>query len=674
MELDFKYPGIILIIALIAAYFIIKFYMSKENLNRKSYSYLFVLKYIFFSLLILFVFDPVITRTSYTEKTRKHLVMFDNSRSLGLNDPSDSVLFKTAASEIIKEKSFVPYVFGNDLRPLSQTGRLDFQDGFTNISNGELTATIEKIIPEENIRSLVILTDGNFTDADNLSLKFGLPVNIIYGSLKSAEPDIFFDDLIYRDNPLDDEETKFTAIIGCAGNNAGGNFTLKVSEKGKTIKTLTVRIPENNSFVSVNVELPELTNDFRELEFSIDPLEKEKNTFNNKKSAYQKKLRSTDNFLIMANSPSLDLAFLLKLLKTEGYNFSIVYENYASDSVISKNYRSLICFGCPSSSSGKSTSELINKFSSKMFFLNKSTNPAKLNSLLKTGLTSFNYVPAEGKLIETKSGEGGFLLSRASKPIILERMPEVTYNSAFFPAENIFRSLLDISNSLNSKAVYQFKDAKSGIYIVNFSSFWKLLFNDSDDNSGRLIINLIDLLSSDGSRDRIRIGSLKDEYYSGEKIFFKGKILDENSRSSENAGVELYINENSMKSKFRYEKNEYISEIFIKEPGIYSAAVTLTEGGGKVTVKNIDFKIIENDIETQKLGADTTFIKNFTAARDGMIIPPDSAKAYLAGLTGKTDTIAAVRQFNFTRNIFYFIILAAVFLFELTYRKYKDLS
>ncbi|MBU4487189.1 MAG: hypothetical protein KKD38_09710, partial [Candidatus Delongbacteria bacterium] len=321
MTIDLKYPGVLLIISLFLVYFIVKFYLMKADLKTKNKFLFFSQKYVFFSLLLLLIFEPVLTKISYDERTEKRLLLFDNSRSVALNNPTDTILFKEIANGVLKDSSFLAYTFGDGIKRISDVKQLDFNDRFTKISTNEMNDLIKNSISKENIKSVIIFGDGNFNDADNFSLKNNLPVNIIYGSLKYSESDIFLSDLIYTDNPAGEEETRFSAVVGYNGRIKNGDFTLNIYEKGKIIKTVRQNIPDPDTFVTVKAELPKLSGDFREIEFSINPLSDEKNIFNNKKSAYQRKLSSTGNFLIIANSPSLDLSFFIKLLKSNGYNF-----------------------------------------------------------------------------------------------------------------------------------------------------------------------------------------------------------------------------------------------------------------------------------------------------------------------------------------------------------------
>jgi len=673
MFFELKYPGFFLAAALIAVYFAVKYYLSSDGLSKKSRLLLFILKYIFLSMTVLFVFDPESVRTVSEERLEKHLVLFDNSRSMMLNDPADSVSIRRTLPGIATDNSFIVCTFGENSKLLTDTARLNFKEDFTNISGQETTSLIDRLISENNVKSINLVTDGNFSDADNLSLKNNIPLNIIYSSLKSPEPDIYIEDLIYQDDHGDDD-SRFMIVAGCRGAAVKGDFKLNIYEKGKLIKSISRKIPEPGSFISVKTELQAVSGDLRETEFVIEPLANEMNTFNNRKTAYQRRPVSSGRILLIADTPSLDMTFLTRLLKKGGYNFTSVYENSVSDSIRSGRFESLLALGSPTSYTDPETVSFMAKFKSKMFFVSSKTDLSKLNRVTDAGINSFRYVPAEGRIIENPSGEGSFLLTRFSAPVLLNGMPEIFYNSVFSPDEAKFRPLMLLSNSSKSKAVYHSVKGAENVIIANFSSFWKISFNDESDNFSRLMFNILDLMSADRSYDRIRISPVKEEFYAGEKIVFKGKIMDAKLEPVENCDAELFVRENSLNTKFAYFNKEYSAEMYIAEPGMYSADIKAVTGGTEEIKKNISFKIVRNDLETRSIGADTVFIRNFTGARNGVMLPLSKAAEFLNEKRDKTEIIKKTVRFNYTRNFYFFILLAAVFLIELAYRKYKDLS
>lgn len=662
MILEFKYPGIFLAAALVLTFFAVRLYLNRESVKPKTKYILFSLKYLFLGLFALYVFQPVIVRTDTQNEPVKHLILFDNSRSVILNDRSDSVSFKELAEYVDGNENFESYIFGKYAKKLESPDMLDFRDGFTNIPE-----------PDGEFRSITLVTDGNFSDAANYSLKPGVPVNIIYGSVRSDEPDIFIKELYYDDIAPENAPSKFSVLAGSEGKETEGSFTIRVTENGVTLKNSVHKIPSSGSFVSVDIELPEPSSDFRELEFNISPLPGEKNLYNNKAKAWQRKGGRSGKILIAARTPSFDLAFLEKVYKNAGYSFTTVFEENLSDTLEIKKYRTLVTLDLPSKNSGRRSSGFIEKFSSGLHFAGPGTSLPDFDRVFGTKLNNYRYIPSSGNLKKSPSGAGEYLFIRNSQPFSLSELPMVTYNSAFLPDEEKFRPAVHFSDAEGSKAVYQIKNNGSNKIIVNFSSFWRAALNDENGNFASFILNLTDQAALDRSHERILVEPEKTQITAGEKTVFTGKILDENLRPAASANAFLRVKELGLEVPFVKKGAQFTAETVINEPGIYTAEVTAAFGDEEIS-KQISLRISENDFETRVLGADMNVIKTFTSARKGEAIPISEAEKFIDERTGVTEEVSIETRTDLTRNLYFFIILALLFLIELTIRKYKDLS
>jgi hypothetical protein len=672
MTLEFKYPGAILVILLAAVYFAVRLYMSKDELDRASRSLIFYLKYLFLALFVLFAFDPVSVRSFSEEVPLKTLILFDNSASITLNNADDAAGARELASLAAGRKEYDIYLFGDSLKKFSEASALDFKDRFSNISGKDLSDAVEKFSLDPGAGSVLLVTDGNFGDADNFSLKQKLPVNIIFTSPASEYGDIFINDLIYTENPTPDEEKKASAVVGFRGKTADRTFTLKVSENGKAIKTVKGEIPPENSFVQIPLDLPAMLTDFRELEFRIEPLTNENNLFNNKKNSYQRKTVSSSKLLLAAPSPSLDVSFFAKLLKDNGYTFDLVTGKAVGELSDTGKYSALIAFGLPDKNSGAAFEKLSSSFPGRIFFTNKNTDLRKLDLILKTGLGSYKYTPANGRIVKI-SADSGFLFRRNNEYIDLKESPGVVYNPVFMPSSPDYKKILDFEAGGGAAAAYR-NSSGGNVIIINASSVWMPLFNDNSGQFGKLLMNIVDLVLTEPEADRVKISPSKNEYAAGEKIIFSGKIFDANMRETGNAQAELFIDGAGIKSDFITEGKGYSSGLHIYEPGIYTGTITVSGAGGSTLKKKIKFTVKENDAETSKLGSDSLFLKSFAAARNGKALPLKEGREMIEDGIGKKRTVTKETQFKITRNIYFFLILTLIFIVELAVRKYKDLS
>ena len=673
MILELKYPGIFLAAVFIVAFFAVRIYFNRESIGRKTKYLLFALKYLFLIMFALFIFQPVAVRKEIHTRPVKNLIFFDNSRSVPLNDLTDSVLFTELSEYVSGNDNFEAYLFGKDTQKLESPEKFDFGDKFTSISTPGINYLSLKASPDGEFRSVTLVTDGNFSDAANSSLKPGVPVNIIYGSVRSDAPDIFIKEIYYDDTAPEKQPSVFSVLTGMAGRSTDSKFTITVTENGAVLKRSVQNIPQAGSFTTTRIELPEPASDFRELKFSIDQLPGEKNLYNNSSKAWQRKGGRSGKLLIIARSLSFDLTFLEKVYKNAGYSFTTLLENNLPDSIDIKKYRTLVTLDLPSANSGPKTTRLIEDFSSGLHFAGPGTSLQYFDRIFGTKLNNFRYIPASGTLKKSPSGTGEYLFVRNRKPFSISELPSVTYNSAFLPDEDKFRPAVNFSDTEGSKAVYQSIRNGSNILIANFSSFWIALLNDENEYFTSFILNLTDQASLDQSRERILVEPEKTGITAGEKIVIEGKILDENLRPASSLNAVLRIKELGLEVPFIKKGILYRAETVISVPGIYTAEVEAVFGETSIS-KEISLRITENDLETRVLGADLNVINSFTYARKGVAVPVSEAKEFIDKKTGVTEDIEIETRTDLTRNYYFFIILALLFLTELTIRKYKDLS
>jgi hypothetical protein len=330
-------------------------------------------------------------------------------------------------------------------------------------------------------------------------------------------------------------------------------------------------------------------------------------------------------------------------------------------------------FGLPDKNSKESLSRLFSAFSSKIIFVSKNTDLTKLDRMLGMELNNYRYVQSEAGIFSGADGEAGFLFRRDNEFLEIENVPGTVYNSVFMPANKEFRPVIRYEGVSGSSAVYR-NTAKGNSIIINASRIWDPLFNDRNGDFGKFMLNIIDLALTDPNADRIRIKPVKEEYASGEKVVIKGKIFDASMREVKDAAAGLNINDKGTVTPFVYDGKNYTAELYLSEPGIYTASVVVRDAGGTETKKNLSFSVIENDSETSVIGSDTLFVKNFASVRNGRAVSLREGRKFLSEKTGRTIKVQDKEVFRVSRTFSFFTILTLIFLLEIAIRKYKDLS
>ena len=674
MTFELNYHIAVLAAVLSGCFYLVKIYCSKDRpISVKAAKTLFVLKFLILLLFVLVIFDPVIIRTYDEEKPLAHLVLFDNSRSIALNDPGDSIHFKQTAEKIIGETDFPIYLFGEKVRAFTDISELDFSDRFTNVSTSDMKSLLESFGQEKSAASVTIVTDANFTDASDISVIPNVPVNIIYSSVRKKGPDLFIKDLYYDDTVSSVNSSKFDLTVGYTGEYYSGNMSINVTSGDRLIKTITADVPQPGTYSSHTVTLPAPDSEYREAVFSVEADFEERNIYNNSTRAYQRTSGLSGKLAVLAGNNSLDLTFLEKILSDNGYRFDTFFTNDITGLIGDGNYKALITVGLPEDDS-PDLSNIVRSFNASLHFIGPRTDTASLGRITGTDTGEMPYIPSEDFIAEADDGKGSYLFMRNAAPVELSNLPPVKFNSAFTPnVPNLVPLARFAKGPHAAHPVYQKSTGSSNRIIANFSSFWRTALNDPDNLFGSFILNLTDQASLDRSKERILISLSKTEFVAGETVVFHGRILDENLHSVTNAQASLEIRQAGFTAPFILRNRNYSAAAVINEPGIYDAYITVTEGGRELE-KTFSFRVSENDLEAFVLGTDTLAAERFAASRDGELVHISRAEEFFENKKGEVFTHNVKNTSRPARTAYFFIIFAALFIAELTLRKYYDLS
>lgn len=674
MTFEIKYHISVLAAALLLCFYLVRMYYSADRpRSLKVAKLLFFLKFLFLALFVFMIFDPVVIRTYDEEKNLTHLVLIDNSRSVALNDPGDSISFKNTAEKLIGQPGIVTYLFGERTRTFDELSELDFSDRFTYISTPGMKEIIEAFGQERSAASVTIITDANFTDASDISLRPGVPVNIIYPSVRKKSPDLFIENLYYNETVPSDKSSEFDLTVGYSGEGYRGDMTIKITSGDRLIKSINAPVPQPGTFSSHKISLPPPEHEYRETKFSVEAPFEERNLHNNTRTAYQRKAGQAGKLAILARNNSLDLAFLEKMLSENGYRFDTFFIRDTGDMSGEMNYRALITIGMFEENDPE-LANIISSFDASLHFTGPGTDTALLGKITGTGIGRMPYIPSEAVITKSDDGTGAYLFVRNTVRIDLSALPPVKFNSAFTPANEIFAPLAGFSKGPHaSSPLYQKSTEGSNIMIANFSSFWKTALNDPGNMFESFILNIIDQASLDRSRDRILISLPKNEFVAGETAVFSGRILDDNLHPVTGAQASIEIGQAGFSAPFILRNRNYEAAVAINEPGIYDAHIKVAEGDDKIE-KIISFIVNDNDPESSVLGTDTLAAKRFAEARGGELIHISGAEDFFESKKGGVYTDHVKNTSYPVRTLYYFLMLAGLFIAELTLRKYYDLS
>ncbi|MEO1012511.1 MAG: VWA domain-containing protein [Bacteroidota bacterium] len=266
-----------------------------------------------FGILVLLI-NPKFTKKDIHLEKPLLLLLVDNSMSVETSkDTLQNVLNELREKKELSERfTTQTYTFGTDLRALDS---LNFKERHTNIQKA--LSSLEDIHSQAH-KIILLLTDGNQTKgADYLfaSKNTNTPVYpLVIGDTTRYE-DIRIERVIV--NTYAFLKNKFPVEIHVDYEGQGSitsTYTIKVN--GRTVKTQSLALSASNSSLILSELLNADTVGPKTIEVFLEPLNNERNVFNNTKSVGVEVIDEKTNVVIVSNMPHPDIGALKNAIES----------------------------------------------------------------------------------------------------------------------------------------------------------------------------------------------------------------------------------------------------------------------------------------------------------------------------------------------------------------------
>lgn len=321
INIDFTFSPLLIVLGIIvlAGY---TFYIYKYTVPQVSpfFKYFLVtLRALTLALILIVIFEPVVSIKFDEEENPKTFVFVDESRSIVSEDSaSRSEQIKNILSQLSdktdNEIRFYSFAGKVDSLPANKINEIDFPGGLTNL-NSVINFLNSK---KENISSAILISDGIITDGSSPvyeAEKLAYPLFTIGIGDTTERNDININKVLRNDYIYTQKPTIITANI---------------LNKGFENKTISVRLSENNKLIEqkiiglnesginkIEFEYKPLSAGEKKLTFDISRLDGEVTFANNSNSFFINVLDNKVRILLVAGSPSEDLSFIKNSLKSD---------------------------------------------------------------------------------------------------------------------------------------------------------------------------------------------------------------------------------------------------------------------------------------------------------------------------------------------------------------------
>ncbi len=637
INLFYLIPGIIIIF--IYSYFIYKYTIPKVTALIKTI--LYIIRSVALLLILILIFEPVLTITYQKIIDPKIFLFTDNSKSLAVKDSlkrlSDNIdVIKNLVAA--KKNSYNIFTFGVNLESLSI-------DSLNKIKYDEPLTNFEKIISllkysENNTAGAVIISDGIITDGSNPiyeAEKLNFPIFTVGIGDSSIQKDIAVKEVLYNQFIYANKETEIEALITQKGfdNNA---ISVSLFEEDKLIQTKNINLSETG-FNKIKFDYT--PKNYGEVKLSIltSQLKNEDNLFNNKKTFFINVLKDKIKVAIIAGSPSSDLSAVSTALKNNE-NIDIIKIIQITQSKIwndniskidSANVLILIDFPAYNSSSAFSQrifSSIEKNNKPYLMIVSNNTDLHQLSAYEKVLPFSINNI--SNTYIEITptifSNSIKTIFTKSFEDREWENLPPLTKSTTELlpkPGSEILVKGTVKNIPANIPLIISMNIGSQKSFAILAGDIWRWQLLKAEKNPfffSKFLNNIIKWLNTAEKHNQFIVKTNKKIYSESESIDFTAELYDNTFTPIDSAKINLTVFNDNQKYNLAFEKVKdglFQTSLELNRQGNYSYEATAEYDGITLKSNRGRFSLIESDIEKFNTQMDINFLKQLAYASKG---------------------------------------------------------
>lgn len=654
-------PWLIFVFVLILSVF--TYYVYKytiPNVSTLLKTFLIILRALIFILILIMIFEPIISVMIHSNVESKTLVFIDNSNSLAAKDSSkrleqvNSLIKKISGSSEIRSQLFF---FGKKADSVQDAGssKLNFREAQTNFSS-----VIDLIRKKgASVNSAVILSDGIINDGSDPTYqveKLQLPIFIVGIGDSTEKKDILIYNVQYNRTIYAEKPTTIETAIKNIG---FGNSNTRVAfyEENKLLETKDILLSETGlNKISFNYKPG--SGGEKKLSISVSPLNGEVTTSNNSKVIFLNVLDTKLKVCLIAGSPSSDVSAISKAITTDKNIqlrkiIQVSANKYLNDvktsAIDSADVLFLVDF--PSSSTPQN---LIDKITSvvnnqnKPFFilLSNSVNIGRLKSL--ENLLPFTIENNNTEFIQVLPELNSDLYSSSfstgsSKKEIWNNLPPVSQAAAKIqikPGSNSLVSSKVRNIPIANPLVVSRSLGKQRAFAILAGDIWKWQLQTAEKHPeffDNFINDIVKWLNLSSLQKQFSVSADKKIYSPNEEVNFTAQLYDNTFSPIDTAQIELQISKGEKKFDLTLAPtvNGFYNASFTPNgPGDYLFSASSFLSGTKMKTDMRRFSVSETQIEKIDTRMRPAFLKSLAKSTGGDYYSIDNYSSLIDKLHG----------------------------------------
>lgn len=599
---------LLIFLAAISALGIAVFQYLKPKKERTKRSFMLaLLRFVSIFGILLLLINPKFTNTSYVLEKSNLVLAVDNSQSINYFKSTDEVTAFVASireNKNIQEKyNISTFTFGNKLKA---------QDTFSFSENQtDVTSAFKELqdIYKGKVAPTVIITDGNQTYGEAYQYAAKKYKQDVY-------PVIVGDTTSYQDLKISQLNAnryaflnnKFPVeIIANYNGNSAVSTKLNVFQNGRVIYSQPLSFSKEKTSEIVQVTLPVTSIGVKTYTVSLQALDAEKNTVNNKKSFGIEVIDERTNVLILTSIIHPDLGTLKKAIESNEQRNVTIKKSDEPD-INLKDYQAVLLYQP--------------NVSFKPYY--ETIKTLGINTFTITGTrTDYRFLNDNGELFtrelsaqvedyqaEFNSNFSTFQVDDigfSNFPPLVDEFGEVSIKKAHTPLLMQTISGLPTGSSL----LTTIEDGAQRHAVLFGEGIWRwraqsYLDNQSFEPFDEFVGKLIQYLASKERRNRLNI-NYNSFYNGGDNIVIAAQYFDKNYEFDARAKLSMVVigerNNTRQEIPMVLKNNRYEVDLSSLTPDSYKFSVTVA---GESISRPGNFEIIEFNVEQQFLSANVT--------------------------------------------------------------------
>ena len=588
---------------------VFQYLKSKKERTKRSFM-LALLRFVSIFGILLLLINPKFTNTSYVLEKSNLVLAVDNSQSINYFKSTDEVTAFVASireNKNIQEKyNISTFTFGNTLKAQDT---FSFSENQTNV-----TSAFKELqdIYKGKVAPTVIITDGNQTYGEAYQYAAKKYKQDVY-------PVIVGDTTSYQDLKISQLNAnryaflnnKFPVeIIANYNGNSAVSTKLNVFQNGRVIYSQPLSFSKEKTSEIVQVTLPVTSIGVKTYTVSLQALDAEKNTVNNKKSFGIEVIDERTNVLILTSIIHPDLGTLKKAIESNEQRNVTIKKSDEPD-INLKDYQAVLLYQP--------------NVSFKPYY--ETIKTLGINTFTITGTrTDYRFLNDNGELFtrelsaqvedyqaEFNSNFSTFQVDDigfSNFPPLVDEFGEVSIKKAHTPLLMQTISGLPTGSSL----LTTIEDGAQRHAVLFGEGIWRwraqsYLDNQSFEPFDEFVGKLIQYLASKERRNRLNI-NYNSFYNGGDNIVLAAQYFDKNYEFDARAKLSMVVigerNNTRQEIPMVLKNNRYEVDLSSLTPDSYKFSVTVA---GESISRSGNFEIIEFNVEQQFLSANVTSLQ-----------------------------------------------------------------